>query len=42
MFTDSIEKPALVRRNHKDSIEETESEMFIDSIEKPALVKECD
>ena len=41
MSTDSMKKSALVRKAHKDSIEETESEMFTDSIKKPALVRKA-
>ena len=39
MSTDSMKKSALIRRVHKDSIEETKSEMFIDSIKKSALIR---
>ena len=39
MSTDSMKKSALVRKAHKNSIEETESEMFTDSIEKSALIR---
>ena len=39
MFIDSMRKSALIRKAHKNSIEETESEMFTDSIEKSALVR---
>ena len=39
MFIDSIEKSALIKKNQKDQIKETKSEMFIDSIEKSALIK---
>ena len=39
MFIDSIEKSALVKKAHKDSIEETKLKTFIDSIEKFALVR---
>ena len=41
MSTDSMRKPALIRRVHKNSIEETESGMFTDSIEKSALVRKA-